>query len=726
MNRVCLVVRGQVQGVGFRPFVVRSARALGLVGWVRNEPAGVRIEAQGEPARIERLAMALADAPAPIEVLSVDREDGVVGDEVSFELWPSLLDGAPRPVVPPDLATCPTCRAELADPMDRRFGYPLLSCTACGPRYTIAQELPFDRERTAMDRFPLCAACLNEYRDASDRRFHAQATVCAACGPRVRLGQLVGGAAVVAGAELLREGGILALKGLGGFQLLCDATDEGVVRRLREGKRRPDQPLAVLFPSTSDLDVDDSEASLIASAAGPIVLVEAGGLAPSVSDGLPWCGAMLPTTALHEQLVAATGRPLVCTSGNLSGEPLCREEPEVSNTLGFVDGVLDHDRPVLRAADDSVVRVVDGEALLLRRARGFAPAPIALASDGPVVLAVGAHLKNTVALAIGDQAVLSPHIGTLVGRRMLARFEDEVDGLLRIYDVQPERVVCDLHPDLPSTRFAEVLSVARGVTLVRAQHHHAHMAAVMAEFQLEGPALGFVWDGVGHGIDGTIWGAESLVFDGDGFERTPMIEAFPLPGGDRCARSPARCAIGVFAAVPGADELLDRAGQSLPRGALPVLMQGVSQGMFPMATSMGRLFDAVAFACGGPEQTTYEAAAAMWLEALAARGIAAGEDGAYGLRDVADEVLADSAAGVDPARIAARFHNGLVDALVSVARSAAIPDVTLSGGCFQNAVLLSGCRRRLEADGFRVWVPRLVPPNDGAISLGQLWLARRD
>ncbi|TNE86452.1 MAG: carbamoyltransferase HypF [Deltaproteobacteria bacterium] len=724
MIRAALVARGQVQGVGFRPFVVRTARQLGLTGWVRNEPDGVRAEVQGAAERIEVFTGALRDAPFPAVVSTLERIDLAPVDEVAFELRPSVTAGTPRPSVPPDLATCPTCLAELSDPASPRFGYPLLSCTACGPRYTIAQQLPFDRERTAMHAFPLCERCQTEYEDTEDRRFHAQATVCPDCGPMLRMGTHRGPDAVAAAAALLRDGGLLALKGLGGFQLLCDATHEGAVRRLRQGKRRPDKPLAVLFGTLDELALTTEERALLESPAAPIVLVDGPPLAPSVSDGLPWCGAMRPTTALHSQLAEAVGRPLVCTSGNVSGEPLCRDDAEARAHLDFADAILDHDRPVLRPADDSVARVVAGDTVLLRRARGHAPAPIGLGEAGPTVLAVGAHLKNTVGIAVGDQAVLSPHIGTLGGRRMLDRFAEELHGLQQIYAARPERIACDLHPDLPSTRHAENLATELGVPLFRVQHHHAHVAAVMAEHRLES-VLGIAWDGVGYGTDGTTWGAEALRCEGSLFTRSPMVRPFALPGGDACARSPARCALGAFAEADGAEAVLDAAQAHLPKGAGELLRQGLAQGLFPVATSMGRLFDAVAFACGGPGTTTYEAAAAMWLEALALRGIRDGEDGRYAPDTLLEEVLADRAAGAAPERIAARFHHGLVGLIEVTARDADVPDVALAGGCFQNAILLEGALRRLEAAGFRPWMSRQVPPNDGGIALGQLWLARR-
>jgi hydrogenase maturation protein HypF len=756
--RVALVARGSVQGVGFRPSVVRLAMEGGLVGWVRNAPAGVQIQAQGLAAAVDIFVAGIEALPRPAHVAELTRECiGPVDGEDRFVIRESDQEGAPAPSIPPDLAMCAACEHEVLDPEARRSGYPFTTCTACGPRYTIFQAFPFDRERTAMVAFPLCPDCMVEYTNPADRRYHAQAVACPVCGPRLRLLDADGSERptddpIADAAAALREGAIVALKGLGGFQLLVDARSDAAVLRLRERKGRAGKPLALMFPSLADLRsacaVEPEEEELLTGPAAPIVLLvprPEAAIAPSVHPGVPRTGAMLPTTPLHRLLCDRFGGPLVCTSGNRSDEPICRDADEALARLSRIaDLLLDHDRPVLRPVDDSVVRVVQGAPLLMRRARGWAPEPIRLPSGGAPVLALGAHLKNTTALCIEDQAVLSPHVGDLDDRLTVERFEEVTDELVRCFGVQPEAIACDMHPDYTSTRYAEELARRWELPLVRVQHHHAHIAAVALEHDLRGPVLGLAWDGTGYGGDGTVWGGETLLCDGPTFQRVGTLRSFALPGGDAASRQPARVALGMLAeldeppgSLPGAQDLERRLEQALGASALPVVRQMLARDLgSPRTTAMGRLFDGIAFLAGLRGRCSFEAQAAMELEAAAERGLALGERRPYplplveGTPTVADwratalAVLTDRADGVCVERIAARFHLALADLAVEFARPYSELPVAISGGCFQNGVLARLVPSRLEQSGRTVYQSRRVPPNDGGLALGQLAVAR--
>lgn len=732
MIRIALWATGRVQGVGFRPSVARRARALALGGFVRNEPGGVRIEVEGPRSAVDALERAVQALEAPVEVRDLTRIELTPCGEDAFHISPSHSEGAPLWTVPPDLATCPSCIADMADAGDPRHAYPFTSCTACGPRYTIAEQLPFDRERTAMSRFPLCPACAVEYADLDDRRFHAQATVCPRCGPALD-------GSVAEAAELLRRGGILALKGLGGFQLLCDAQCEPAVRRLRTAKGRPDKPLAILARDVAalrrlGLAVTNEEAALLRGPSAPIVLLAPArtpDLAPSVTGPVHAVGAMLPTTGLH-LLLAGGPDALVCTSGNRAGALLCRDGDEASTRLaGLCDAVLDHDRPILRPVDDSVARVVGGRTLWLRRARGVAPAALDIA-PGPAVLALGAHLKSTVALAVGRSCVLSPHLGDLGHRRVQERLQDEVRWLLDLLEARPEVVACDLHPELPSTQLAHRLAGELGVPLARVQHHRAHVAAVLAEHPSEGAALGLAWDGVGYGDDGATWGGEAFCGTPGALERVASLRPFPLPGAELASRQPARAALGLALDRPGWALAEARLAGELP---LELLVCAVRRGVqAPLSSSMGRLFDAVAWAAIPelPARCTWEGQAAVQLEQLAHSGLRAGvreayplvwEDGPVRRLDGAAllaEVLRESV----PEVAAARFHLALAAAAAELAQLHAARDVVLSGGCFQNAVLLELVAEAVREVGARVLLPVHVPPGDNAIALGQVAVAR--
>ena len=700
MTRCQLREVGQVQGVGFRPYVVRVARSLRLVGSVRNAGDGVWIDAQG--VGLSALERALREAPEPIEAHVAERRevphDATLDD---FVIVSSTHTPGQLPTLPPDRATCAACQAEHDDPADRRHGYGLISCVACGPRYSLAGAPPFDRVRTAMAAFPLCEACQREVDDPDDRRFHAQVVACPACGPRVSMSP-------ERAAASLRAGRIVAVKGASGFQLLCDAGDAEVVRRVRARKRRPDKPLAVM---SLDAPLQGPEAPILLGEGPP-------GLAPEVGRGVTDTGWMGPPTAVHRQILRAFGGPVVCTSANRSGEPLATEAHELQ---GLADDVVDHDRAVWRPADDSVVRRIAGEVLVLRRARGHAPRPLPLGRSGAPLLAFGADLTSSPAVAVGDQAVLSPHLGALGSRPRQARYEAELSSLLEVYGVEPEQLVCDAHPDLVSTRTAEDWAAERGVKLLRVHHHHAHVAAVCAEHGLDEPVLGLAWDGVGFGADGTTWGGEVLQVHGAACERVAHLRPFPLLGGDAATREPGRVALALLSA---AGLPADETGRALHPRAEVLWRWLRAEAEAPACTSMGRLFDGFAALLGGPLTPTWQAQGAVYLQDLARR------HGPAAPFPLDDQTPGDwrpwvrAALREPPERAAARVHATIVAWAMRVTEDWEGP-VVLSGGCFQNPLLAEGVMDGLVARGQHAWLPRQVPPGDGGIALGQAWVARR-
>jgi hydrogenase maturation protein HypF len=762
---VAVTVQGTVQGIGFRPFLYREAARGGLTGWVRNRTDGVELEVQGTPGAVEAFLDALHTRPPPaarITTFAVSHREPVA--ESHFVIAGSDAAGPARPSLPADLAPCPACRRELGDPADRRHGYPFTNCTYCGPRYSIVEGLPYDRPRTVMRAFPLCPACLAEYESPGDRRFHAQPVACPACGPALRYLDPHGRPLAAAAAALtravatVRDGGIVALKGVGGYQLLCDATSAEAVVRLRDRKQREAKPFAVMFPHPEPLAADaergaraaldgyvslgEAERALLTSPAAPIVLARkrtgpgARALAAHVAENNPYLGVMLPASPLHLLFMEALGGPAVCTSGNLAGEPLCTDDAEaLARLAGIADGYLVHDRPIVRPVDDSVTRAVTGGPLLLRRARGYAPRPLELAEPVDGILAVGAQLKNTVALGIGHEAVMSQHLGDLDSVAAAELLAATVDDLLGFFNVAPRAVACDLHPDYVSTRYAEQLAKRLAVPLLRVQHHHAHAAAVMAEHGLAA-ALALAWDGTGHGDDGLPWGGEVLRCEGMQATRVAHLRPFPLPGGDAAARDPRRSALGLlFAHDPS---LAARyAAAWYPRADAEALLALLASGKYaPRTTSVGRLFDAVAALLGLAAENRFEGEAAMALEFAA---VDAGAVPAYALPldggangcgrldwgPLLGELLGDLAAHVSPARISARFHAALGAGALAAAQASGAGAVALAGGCFQNARLVEELTARFAQNGITVYRAVEVPPNDGGIALGQLLVAAR-
>ena len=746
-----------IQGVGFRPFVYNLAGSMGLTGWVQNEADVVRIEVQGGTDLLEAFCTRLReDHPPPAGIDSIDATpiDCDPNDRGRFVIRDSSPDGMPRPVIPADLATCEECLKEIRTEGERRYGYAFTNCTNCGPRWSIIEELPYDRPRTSMAGFGMCANCESEYGDPTDRRFHAQPIACAECGPQLELLDRSGGrisdndGALKTAAEEVKAGRVLALKGLGGFQLVVDATNADAVALLRERKRRPDKPFAVVFSSLEETrrrcQVSAEEAQALASHQAPIVLLRRGhkggpgdaveDISLGVAPGNPYLGVMLPYTPLHHLFLAAVDRPIVCTSGNLSEEPMAIDTDDAVERLAAVaDLFLVHDRPIVRPVDDSVARFGLGGLRVFRRARGFAPAPIDLGFTGPTVLAVGGHLKNTVALSLGSQAVMSPHVGDLDSVLGVEVHRQAVRDMVDFFHARPEAVACDMHPDYASTRHAERLAAEWHVPLVGVQHHHAHVAACRAENGIEGPLLGFSFDGSGYGPDGTVWGGEVLQCNAADFTRVGHLRTFSLPGGDRAVREPRRSTLGVLFELFGNEAAKHARGWFMPNELDPLMRLLDRSIRCPRTSSLGRLFDAVACLCGLGTTISFEGQAAMALEYAADWQ----EKDAYpmALSDtipaVADwgpmigAVLADRRSGVPTGRISSRFHNALADWAVAAAGRVDCRQVALSGGCFQNGLLFDRVQTRLLEAGFTVYTHRTVPPGDGGIALGQLLVAAR-
>ena len=704
--RICL--HGAVQGVGFRPFVYRLATDLALRGMVQNSRAGLVIEVEGPAAQVRCFETRLdAEKPAAAVVLAREASKLAPSGHERFEIRPSDQGLTTRVSVLPDLATCPACVAEVFDPADRRYGYAFANCTSCGPRYTIVRGVPYDRARTSMHGFDLCAACAREYADVEDRRFHAQPNACPACGPR-----LSGTIADAAGG--LRRGLVLALKGIGGFQLLVDARNPEAVARLRQRKHREEKPFAVMMPSIDAARglarISPAEQRLLESSAAPIVLVEPrtpNDLAPNVSGHSPYLGLMLPCSPLHHMLMRECGFPVVASSGNRSEEPIAIDNDEALQRLGGIaDVFLTHDRPIVRPCDDSVTRVSRGRESVIRRARGYAPLPVRVAEDLPAVLAVGGHLKSTVAIAVGRDVFVSQHVGDLDTLEARQAFERAIDDLCALFDFTPEVVACDLHPDYASTRWAH----RSGLPVVPIQHHHAHVAACAAENDVRGSYLGIAWDGTGYGLDGTTWGGEFFLVDGRAMQRVAHLRPFRLPGAEAAVREGWRSAASLRWEVFGSDGLDPIVARMLERGVNA-----------PWTTSVGRLFDAVAAMSGATRANAFEGHAAMRLERAIGATVT---DETYPLTDGDWEPLVRQIPHDTPERIAVKFHNALVQWIVGVARDIGVGQVVMSGGVFQNRYLVERAAAQLEDRGFAVYTHQRIPANDGGLALGQAVLAR--
>jgi hydrogenase maturation protein HypF len=763
-ERLKVRILGAVQGVGFRPFVYRLATEMGLTGWVLNSAQGVSIEAEGVKARLDQFLLRIEKEKPPrsfIQSLEASFLDPV--GYPAFAIRYSDGAGEKTTLILPDIAACPDCLREVFDPTNRRHLYPFTNCTNCGPRFTIIEALPYDRPNTTMRKFEMCRECREEYENPLDRRFHAQPNACPVCGPHLELWDETGGVlsthhwALRSAAEAIRQGRIVAVKGLGGFHLVADARNEEAVIRLRERKHREEKPFALMYPSLAlakrHCEVSDLEERLLLSPESPIVLLRRKTsdhkfpisnfqfpIAPSVAPRNPYLGIMLPYTPLHHILMRQLGFPVIATSGNLSDEPICTDENEALRRLtGIADLFLVHNRPIARHADDSIVRVVMDRELVMRRARGYAPLPVDLKRPLPHILAVGGHLKNTVALTSGNHVFISQHIGDLETPQAFDAFQAVIGSFDRLYEARPELVVCDLHPDYLSTKYAK----DQDAPVVEVQHHYAHVAACMAENHLEGRVLGISWDGTGYGPDGTIWGGEFLLVDDHSFRRVASFRRFRLPGGSTAVREPRRTAVGLLYEVFG-DDLFQREDlfplQSFSPSDRIMLQQILAKGInAPLTSSAGRLFDAAASIAGLRQRNSFEGQASMELEFAMDH-----ENGQekYPFRtdqrggSVAHEpwivvdwegmvlgILDDLKRGIPVGTISMKFHNTMAEIIVQIARRVAHKGIVLTGGCFQNRYLTERAVQRLREEGFHPYWHQRVPPNDGGIALGQVWAA---
>ncbi|MBI3193922.1 MAG: carbamoyltransferase HypF [Ignavibacteriae bacterium] len=831
-------IRGAVQGVGFRPFIFRLATELGLTGWVLNSPQGVFIEAEGEKHTLDSFLLRIEKEKPPLSFIQSFEFSFLdpVGFE-AFEIRHSESNGETSAFVLPDIATCSDCLNDIFEPGNRRYLYPFTNCTNCGPRFSIIEALPYDRQNTTMKKFELCDDCLFEYNNPLDRRFHAQPNACPRCGPHLELWDINGNIlstyhqAILQTAEGIRAGKIIALKGLGGFHLIVDARNDDAVVRLRQRKHREEKPFALMFPSDESIkevcEVSEIEERLLRSPESPIVLLakihlglnellesefqseihnlgtkwrsRLGGTKSEIRN--PYIGAMLPYTPLHHLLMKELGFPIVATSGNLSDEPICIDEHEALKRLhGIADAFLVHNRPIKRHVDDSVVRIVAGREMVVRRARGYAPLPIECRSkfistpldEGrnefrPTILAVGAHLKNTVAITTGNNIFISQHIGDLETKESFEAFQNVIQDFKKLYNIEPKTIVCDLHPEYLSTKFAKQITTHQSpltnykssivhrqsdIYLMEVQHHYAHVASCMAENQLDGQALGVSWDGTGFGTDGTIWGGEFLLTNDASFERVATFRTFPLPGGEKAIKEPRRTALGLLYEMYDEKLFSQQDTPLLHYSTTPlfrffksdelVLMRTMLAKNIncPTTTSVGRLFDAVASLLDVRQRVSFEGQAAMELEFLT-NGVQTDEHFPFEVTDfglqftdtlkvkseklkithtpitthqshltvnwlpIIEGILIDQANNVSPSLISARFHNTLTEIIIEVAKRIGEERIVLSGGCFQNKYLTERTVTRLQQEGFRPYWHQRVPTNDGGIALGQMYAAMR-
>lgn len=749
IRRVRLRFSGIVQGVGFRPFIYRLAVSHGLTGFVLNRPDGVVVEIQGSSGPLESfMSRCMKELPPLAQVSDLTTEDIEPSREDSFRIVPSEEEGRPEVHISPDAATCEDCLAELFDPEDRRYRYPFINCTNCGPRLTIITDIPYDRKNTSMNAFPLCEKCGREYADPRDRRFHAEPNACPVCGPKLTLldekGEKVGCSDPVGKTiELLRAGYVVAVKGIGGFHLAADASNSGALSRLRERKYREEKPLAVMVKDLAHAfalaEITSWEEELLLSPERPIVLVKkkaADAVSPLVAPGMANLGIMLPYAPLHHLLLEGDFPALVMTSANQTDEPICTGNTEALKRLKRIaDYYLLHDRDIVVRCDDSVAAVVQGATRLMRRSRGYVPKPIVLSRSYPTVLGLGGHLKCTTCIIKGDFAFLSPHIGDMETPEARDFFHESVALMRRLTKSDPEIVACDMHPEYYTTWVSSQMSQKR---VVQVQHHHAHVASCMAENRITGDVIGLSMDGTGYGLDGRIWGGEFLVADEADFQRTGHIRYFPLPGGDAAVKQPWRVAAALLMENFGDDwrkaaEVLGIVPDHIPYDTVETVVQKKLQTVY--TSSLGRIFDAVSCLLGIRRKVSFEGQAAMELEACA--GVSPSRILSYDvlmdreiildlypmIRQLAEERMA----GKPVSELASAFHATLIHAFVRTAReirdATGLNRVVLSGGCFQNRILLEGCISSLDLSGFDVYTHHLVPANDGGISLGQAYVA---
>jgi hydrogenase maturation protein HypF len=758
LYRVVWEITGLVQGVGFRPGIARLARSLGVRGSVRNDQCNVMIEAFGIREildHFEKLVRCNTPQTARIDTLRRIEETPADASPENFRIVSStvsLASNQPQWNILPDLATCPACLEELFSPADRRYLYPFINCTLCGPRWTIIENMPYDRERTSMKDFTMCEQCRREFDNPDDRRYHAQPIACPDCGPHVTFLDRTGhdlarqADAIALAIQTFESGGIIAVKGIGGFHLMADATNPDAVHRLRQRKNRPHKPFAVMMPGIPMIRqtcyLDSVEETCLKSAAAPIVLLKKRSscwLPPAIAGGINRLGVMLPYAPIHHILMREFGRPVIATSGNRPGEPLCRTNQEALTLLNeFSDGFLVNNRPIIRSIDDSVVQVIEGEIQMIRAARGYIPLSFQTEKQGKTALALGAHEKNTVSFLHGRQAVFCGHIGDLDTAAAIDHLSQTVTGLQDLFVIKPETVVCDHHPGYGTHRVAESLSLP----ISHAWHHIAHAAACMIENDIRPPFSAIIWDGTGLGPDGFLWGGEFFHFDGNTWKRRGSLEPFLLPGGEKAIRQPWRTALSLLFHVFGDDFF--KIWRKVDSERFPLLqpfIESYGHMLFkmwrskinsPQSTSMGRLFDGIAGISETCLEMTFEAQAPMLLESLLDDATAVDGDYAFSINKHPDgsftvgwnklisEVFYDITRGVAPADVSMKFHLALVDLIVNAANELGESRVIVSGGCFQNSFLTGNAIIRLEKQGFTPFGNRRVPPNDAGISLGQL------
>lgn len=745
------MIHGAVQGIGFRPFIYRLAGELKLNGWVSNIPEGVVIEAEGARKTLEHFSDRIhSELPALASIHSCEVTVLDPAGYRSFDIRESTLSGSKQAVILPDIALCPDCLNEMNDPKNRRYRYPFINCTNCGPRLTIIESLPYDRRNTTMVRFTMCPECQKEYDDPSDRRFHAQPNACPECGPQLMLTTNAGKtiaikeAALHQAADAIRKGLIVAVKGIGGFHLMADPFNDKAVRTLRERKHREQKPFALLMPTITEAEryceISEQEMKALSSAHAPIVLLrklkKESPLSSLIAPNNPLLGVLLPYSPLHHLLMRELGRPVIATSGNLSDEPICIDNEDAVQKLGGIaDLMLMHDRPIVRQADDSIIRIIGGQEMVLRRARGLAPLPVRLPIEPKKrLIAVGAHLKNTIAMNVGSSVVVSQHIGDLETEQSLSAFKETISDFRHMYEIEPEAVIADKHPEYLSTQFAEAMEIP----CIRIQHHAAHIFSCMGENHLTGEVFGVSWDGTGYGDDGTIWGGEFFRFTEGEMKRVGTFRPFPLPGGSAAVKEPRRSALGML------HELSGGTMNSVPQNCsieqfsqqeVATLVQMMNKGInSPRTSSAGRIFDAVSSLTGLMHIMGFEGQGALELESIIgeeacedqydftiAEGASDGTLSIIDWEEMITGIIDDMRNQVSKSIISQKFHTTMSEIIVRMAKRYGSRAVVLSGGCFQNAYLTERTIKRLLEEGLVPYRHQRIPPNDGGIALGQLY-----
>ena len=746
-----IIIHGTVQGVGFRPFVYRLADDLGLKGWVQNSAQGVLIEIEGQREKIEAFINRLENEK-PINAVIYNIEHLFLDPKnyTEFKILESIETGKKTTLILPDIATCKNCLNEVFDKKNRRYMYPFTNCTNCGPRFSIIKHIPYDRENTTMKTFKMCTKCTEEYNDPKNRRFHAEPNACKDCGPNIKL--FYRNKNIISSCKKtlqdtmneIKNGNIIAAKGIGGFHLICDARNNKAILKLRKRKNREEKPLALMFPSIEHIKeaciVSELEERLLLSSQCPIVLLKKKSdfsLPDSIAPKNPYLGVMLPYTPLHHILMRELETPIVATSGNISDEPVCTGDDEAFNRLSDIaDLFLTHNRPIIRPVDDSVVRIICNREIILRRARGYAPLPILLEEETPNILALGGHLKNTISIALENKVFVSQHIGDLENNETYKVFQNTINSFKKLYDFTSQVTACDLHPDYLSTKHA----FKESKNIVQVQHHHAHILSCMAENELDYPVLGIAWDGTGFGLDKTLWGSEFLLVKRNDFKRIAYFSHFRLPGGEKAIKEPRRIALGLLYDVFG-DKLFEMDNlntiKAFPKGETKLLKQMLKKNINCVLTSsIGRLFDAVSSILDLRQFTNFEGQAPMELEFIINDFET---DDFYSFETINNkdnepriviwskmirEIIKDMELKVSLSEISAKYHNTLVEIIIDFAKKVNLKKIVLSGGCFQNKYLTERSVFRLQQEGFKPYWHQRIPPNDGGISLGQVIAAK--